>query len=127
MKNLLSSSLLSKNSKIKIYRTVILHVVLCGCETWSLTLREERRLRVFDNSVLRRIFGPERDEITEWRKLHNEELSDLYSSHHIVWMITSRRIMWVERVARMGEKIGVYRVLVLVGNLERKRPLGTKT
>ena len=82
---------------------------------------------MFDNSVLRRIFGPERDEITEWRKLHNEELSDLYSSHHIVWMITSRRIMWVERVARMGEKRGVYRVLVLVGNLERKRPLGTKT
>ena len=72
MQNLLSSSLLSKNIKIKIYRTVILPVVLYGCETWSLTLREERRVRVFENRVLRGIFGPERDEVTgEWRKLHN--------------------------------------------------------
>ena len=76
MQNLLSSSLLSKNLKIKIYRTIILPVVLYGCETRSLTLREERRLRVFDNRVLR-IFGPKRDEVTgEWRKLHNEELND---------------------------------------------------
>ena len=75
---ILSSSLLSKNIKIKIYRTIILPVVLYGCETWSLTLREERRLRVFENRVLRRIFGPKRDEVTrEWRKLHNEELNDL--------------------------------------------------
>ena len=75
MQNLLSSSFLSKNIKIKIYRTVILPVVLCRCETWSLTLREERRLRVFENRVLRRIFGSKRDEVTrEWRKLHNEEL-----------------------------------------------------
>ena len=78
--NLLSSSLLSKKLKIKIYRTIILPVVLYGCETWSLTLREERRLRVFENRVLRRVFGPKRDEVIgEWRKLHNEELSDLYS------------------------------------------------
>ena len=73
-----SSRLLSRNLKIKIYRTIILPVVLYECETWSLTLREERRLRVFENRVLRRVFGPKRDEITEeWRKLHNEELSDL--------------------------------------------------
>jgi len=76
----LSSSLLLKNLKIKRYRTIILPVVLYGCETWSVTLREERRLRVFEIRVLRRIFGPKRDEVTgEWRKLHNEELNDLYS------------------------------------------------
>ena len=80
MQNLLSSSLLSKNLKIKTYRTIILTVVLCGCETWSLTLREERRLRVFENRVRRRIFGPKRGEVTgEWRELHNEKLNDLYS------------------------------------------------
>jgi hypothetical protein len=82
MQNLLSSSLLSKNIKIKIYRYIILPLVLYGCETWFLTLREERRQRVFENSVLSRTFGPKSDEITrEWRKLHNEELNDLYSSH----------------------------------------------
>jgi len=81
VQNLLSSSLLSKNIKIKVYRTVILPVILYGCETWSLTLREERRLRVFGNRVLRRVFGPKRDEVTgEWRKLHNEERNDLYSN-----------------------------------------------
>ena len=74
----MSSSLLSKNIKIKIYRTIILSVVLYGCEKWSLTLREERRLRVFENRLLRRIFGPKRGEVTgEWRKLHSEELNDL--------------------------------------------------
>ena len=78
VQNLLSSSLLSKKLKIKICRTIILPVVLYGCETWSLTLRVERRLRVFENRVFRRVFGPKRDEATEeWRKLHNEELSDL--------------------------------------------------
>ena len=78
MQNLLSSSLLSKKLQIKIYRTIILPVVLCGCETWSLTLREECSLRVFENRVLRRVFGSKRDEVTgEWRKLHNEDLSDL--------------------------------------------------
>ena len=77
MQNRLSSSLLSKKLKIKIYRTIILPVVLYGCETWSLALRDERRLRVFENRVLRRVFGPKKDEVTgEWRKLHNEELSD---------------------------------------------------
>ena len=95
MKNLLSSSLLSKSLKIKIYRTIILPVVLYGCETWSLILREERRLRVFENRVLRRIFGPKRDEVTgEWRKLHNEELNDVYSSPNIFRVINSRRIRW---------------------------------
>jgi len=77
--------LLPKNLKIKINRTIILPVVLYGCETWSLTLREERRLKVFENRVLRRIFGPKRDEITrKWRKLHKEELTDLYCSPKIV-------------------------------------------
>ena len=83
--NLLSSRLLSKNLKIKIYRNIILPVVLYGCETSSLTLREERRLRVFENKVLRRIFGPSRDEVTgDWRRLHNEELNDLYCSPDIL-------------------------------------------
>jgi len=78
VQNLLSSTLLSKNLKIKIYRTTILPVVLYGCETWSLTLREEKKLRVLENMVLRRIFGPRRDEVTgEWRRMHNEWLNDL--------------------------------------------------
>jgi hypothetical protein len=80
VQNLLSSRLLSENLKMRIYKTIILPVILYGCETWSLTLKEEHRLRVFENKVLRRIFGPKRDEVTgEWRKLHNEELRDLYS------------------------------------------------
>ena len=90
MQNLLSSSLLSKNLKIKIYRTVILPVVLYGCETWLLTLREERSLRVYENRVLRRIFGPKRNEVTrEWRKLHHEDLNDMYSSPNIFGVIKS--------------------------------------
>ena len=77
--------------KIKIYRTIILSVVSCGCETWSLTMREERRLRVFEYRVLRGIFGRKRDELTgEWRKLHNEELNDLYCSHNVVWVMKSK-------------------------------------
>ena len=92
------------NLKIKIYRNIILPVVLYGCETWSLTLREERRLRVFDNKVLRRIFGPRRDEVTgEWRRLHNEELIDLYCSLNIVRVIKSGK-KWAGHVARMGER-----------------------
>jgi len=106
--------LLSKNLKIKIHKTIILSVVLYGCETWSLTLREERKLRVFESMVLRRIFGPRRDEVTgEWRRLHNEQLYDLYSS---------RRMRWAGHVARISEERGVYRVLV--GKPEGRRPLG---
>jgi hypothetical protein len=104
--NLLSSRLLSKNSKIKIYRTIILLVVLYGCENWSLTLRDEKKLRVFENIVLR-IFGHRRDEVTgECRRLHNEELNDLYSSPNIVRVIKSRRMRWAGHVARMGEERG---------------------
>ena len=102
---------------------VILPVVLYGCETWALTLREERTLRVFENMVLRRIFGPRRDEVTgQWRRLHNEELNDLYCSPSTVRVIKSRRMRWAGHVARMGEEWGAYRVLV--GKPEGKRPLG---
>ena len=88
---------------IKIYRTIILPVVLYGCETWLLTLREERRLRVFENRVLRRVFGPKRDEVTgEWRKLHNEELSDRYSLLNIVRVVKSRRMRWVVACGTYG-------------------------
>jgi hypothetical protein len=87
----------------------ILRVVLYGCETWSLTLREEQRLRVFENRVLRRILGRKRDEATgEWRRLHNEELNDLYSSLDIIRVIKSRRMRWAGHVARMWEKRGVH-------------------
>jgi len=93
--------------------TTIAPVVLYGCETWSLTLREEHRLRVFDNRVLTGIFGPKRDGVTEeWSKLHNDELNDLYCSSNIVRVIKSRRMKWAGHVARMGERRGVYRVLV---------------
>ena len=123
MQNLLSSSLLSKNIKIKIYRTIISPLVLYGCGTWSLILREECRLRVFENSVLRRIFGPKRGMVTgELGKLHNEELKDLYSSPNIVQAIKSRRMRWAVHVVSMGKRRGVYRVLV--GKPEGKRPLG---
>ena len=98
-------------------------VVLYGCETWSLTLWEDKKLRVFENMVLRRIFGPRRDEVTgEWRRLHNEELNDLYSSPNIVRVIKSRRMRRAGHVVCMGEERGVYRVLV--GKLEGRRPLG---
>ena len=107
VQNLLSSRLLFKNLKIKIYRTIILPVVLYGCETWPLTLRDERKLRVSENMVLRRIFGPRRDEVTgEWRRLHNEELNDLYCSPNIVWVIKSRSMRWAGHVARMGWRGG---------------------
>ena len=101
----------------------IFPVVVCGCQTWSLTLREERRLRVFGNRVLGRIFGLNRDEVTgEWRKLHNEGLNDLYCSPNICRVVKSRRMRWAGHVASMGERRGVYRVLV--GKPEGKRPLG---
>jgi hypothetical protein len=123
VQNLLSSSFLSKTLKINIYRNIILLVVLYGCETWSLTLREERRLRVFENRVLRRVFGPKRDEVTgEWRKLHKEALRDFYSLLNIVQVVKSRRMRWAGHVARMGEGRGVHRVLG--GKPEGNRPLG---
>jgi hypothetical protein len=117
-----SSRLISKNLKIKIYRTVILPVVLYGYETSSLTLREEHRLSVFENRVLRRMFGPKREKDGSWRKLHNDELHSLYSSSNIVRVIKPRRMRWAGQVARMGEGRGVYKVLV--GKPEGKRPLG---
>jgi hypothetical protein len=122
VQNLLSSLLISKNLKIKIYKTVILPVVLYGCETSSLTLREEHRLRVSENRVLRRIFGPKREEDESWRKLYNDKLHSLYSSPNIIMVIKSRRMRWEGHVARMGEGRGVYRILV--GRPEGKRPLG---
>ncbi|KAJ4443790.1 hypothetical protein ANN_05568 [Periplaneta americana] len=113
LEKLLSSSLLSKNLKVRIYETVILPVVLYGCETWTLTLREEHRLRVFENKVLRKIFGAKRDEVAgEWRKLHNTELHALYSSSDIIRNIKSRRLRWAGHVACMGESRNAYRMLV---------------
>jgi hypothetical protein len=113
----------SRKLKVKIYKTIILPVVLYECETWSVTLREEHRLRVFENRVLRGIFGPKRNKVIgEWRKLHNGELRNLYSSPDIIRQIKSRRIRWAGHMARMGEGRNVYRVLV--GKPEGKRPLG---
>jgi hypothetical protein len=118
----LSSRLISKrNLRTEIYRTVILPVVLYGCETWSLILREEHRLKVFVNRMWR-IFGPKREEDGSWRKLHDVELHSLYSSPNIVRVIKSSRIRWAGHVARMGDGSGVYRALV--GRPEGKRPLG---
>jgi hypothetical protein len=115
--------LLSRNVKIKIFKTIILPMVLYGCETWSLTLREQHRLSVFENRVLRRIFGPKRDEVTGgWTKLHNEELHGLYSSPSIARVIKARRMRWVGHVACMGEVVGAYNILV--GRPEGRIPLG---
>ena len=108
-----------KMQRFKIYRTAVLY----GCETLSLTLREERRLRVFENKVIRRIFGPKRDEVTgEWRELHKESVMVSYCPPSIFRVIKSRRMRWAGHVARMGQKRGAYGVLV--GKLERKRPFG---
>ena len=108
-----------KIGKVKL----LLPVVLYGCETWSLTFREEHRLRVFENRVLRRVFWSKGDEVTgEWRKLHNEELSDLYSLPNIVRVVKTRRMRWAGHVARMGQGRGVHRVLV--GKPEGKIPMG---
>jgi hypothetical protein len=102
--------LLSKTLKIKIYRTIILPVDLYRCGTLSLTLKEEGRLRGFENRALKRIVGPMTDEVIgEWRKLHNKELNDLYSSPNIIRVIKSRRMRWAQHVARVGEKRGAYR------------------
>jgi hypothetical protein len=109
--------LLSKNTNIKIYRSIILFV-LYGCETWSVTLREEHRLRVFENRVLRGMFGPKRDEVTgEWRRLHN-----VYSLPVTIRAIKSRRTRWVGHAARMGRKKNVYRDLA--GKPEDRRRRG---
>jgi hypothetical protein len=112
-----------KNLKVRIYKTIILPVVLYVCETWSLTVREEHKLRVFENRVLRKIFGTKRDGVTgELGKLHNEELYNLYTSPSIIRIIKSRRMRWTGHVERMGEKRNVYRLLV--GKPEGKRLLG---
>jgi hypothetical protein len=103
VRNLLSSCLISKNLKIKIHKTVTLPVVLYGYGTWSLTLREEHTLRVFENRVLRNIFGPKQEVAESWRKLHNDELQSLYSSPNIVRVIKSRRIRWAGHVTCMGK------------------------
>jgi hypothetical protein len=115
VQSLLSSRLLSSNVKVKIYKTIILPVVLYGCEIWSITLREEYRLRVFENRVLRIIFGPNGDEVTgKWRKLHNEELhNNLYSSPDIIRQVKSRGMSWAGHVVGMGEDRKVYKVFVL--------------
>jgi hypothetical protein len=108
-----------KNAKIGTYKSIILLVVLYDCETWYLILREEHRLRVFENRVLRRIFGPKRDEVTGgWRQLHNEELRDLYSSPSIIRISKSRRTRLAGHVARIGKKRNAYKLFV------GKRPLG---
>jgi hypothetical protein len=123
LQSILSSRFLSRNVKVKIYKTAILPVVLYGCNTWSLTLREEHRLRVFENRVLRRMFGPKTDEVTgECSKLHNEELHILYSSPNIIRQIKSRRMRRAGHVARMEEERNMYKVFM--GNPEGKRPLG---
>ena len=120
---ILSSQLLYKKLKVNAYKTIILPVVLYGCETLSLTLREEHRLRVFEYEVLREIFGAKRDEITgHWRKLHNAELHVLYFSPNIIGNLKSRRLRWAGHVARMEQFRNAYRVLV--GKPESKRPLG---
>jgi hypothetical protein len=124
VQNLLSSCLISKNLKIKIYKTLILPVVLYGCKIWSLTLREKQGLRVSENRMLR-IFGPKTEVDGSWRKLHNDELRNLYSSLNIVRAIKSRRLRWVGHVACIGEGRGVYRGLV--GKPGGKRPLGRST
>jgi hypothetical protein len=123
VQNLLSSHLVSKKLKIKIYKTVILPVVLCGCEPWSHTLREEHRLRVFENRVLRMMFWPKREEDGSWRKLQNDELHSPHSSPNIVRVIKSRGMRWAGHVSCMWEGRGVYSVLVR--RPEIKRPLET--
>ena len=111
---------LPKKIKIKIYRTIIFPVVVYGCGTWSLTLREEPKLRMFENRVLRRIFGPKRDEVTGSGENYIMR-SLMICTPHPIWFV-SKRMRWAGHVARMGGRRGVYRVLV--GKPEGKRPLG---
>ena len=120
---MLSSILLSKNLKIMMYRIKIVPIVLYGCETWSVIMGEECSLRVFENRVLRRIFGVKKDEVTgELRRLRNERLNVLYCSPNIIQVIKSRRMRWAVHIAHMAERRGVYGVLV--GKPEGERPLG---
>jgi hypothetical protein len=120
------SILLSKNININIYRNVILPVVLYGCETWSLTLREEHRMKVLENRVLRKIFRPKRDEVRwKWRRLRNEMLRYLYFLPNSIRMIRSRGMRWAGHVTRMGGSRGACRALL--GRPERRRPLGRVT
>jgi hypothetical protein len=117
----MNSEIFRQSLKLRYIFFSVNQLLLYGCETWSLTLREERRLRVFENRVLRGIFGPKRDEVIwGWRKLHNEELHNLYCSLSILRIIKSR-MRWAGHVARMGEKRYAYRILV--GKPEGKRPL----
>jgi hypothetical protein len=119
----LSSHLLAINVQIKIHKTIILPFVLYECETVSFTLREEHRLRVFENRVLRRIFGPKRDEVTGgWRKLHSEELHNLYRSPDTTRVIKSRRMRWAGHVTRMWDIKNEYNIFT--GKPEVTRPLG---
>ena len=123
VQNLLWPNLLSKSIKINIYRTIILSFVLYGCETWSVTFREGHRLRVFENRVLRNIFGPKRNDVTAmWIKLQKQELDDLYSSLNIIRVIKSRRLRWTGHVACKGDKTGAY--MNVVGRPEGRRLLG---
>ena len=108
--------------KIKIYKTIVLPVVLYDCEAWSLTLKEERRLRVFESRILRQIFGPKMDENGEWRRLHNEKLHSLYRSPNVFRVIKSRRLRWTGHVARMEEARGALKILTCPP--AGKRPLG---
>jgi hypothetical protein len=114
---------MSQNINIRLWKIIILPVVLYRCETWSLTLREEHRLRVFENRVLRRMFVPKRHAVTgDWRKLHNEELHNFYSSPNIIRLIKSRRVKWAGNVAGMAAKRIAYKILV--AKPEEKTPLG---
>jgi hypothetical protein len=118
--SLLSSRLLTRNTNVKIYKAIILPVVLYG----SLKIREEHRLRVFENRVLRKIFEPKKDEVTgEWRMLHNEELHNFYSSPDIIRQIKSRRMRWTAHVARVGEERKLY-VQGFGGQARRKETTG---
>jgi hypothetical protein len=117
----LSSRLYSKNSTIKIQKSIALPVVFYGHDNWALTLREEHRLRVYENRVLRRTFGTKREEVAGgWRRLHNEELHNLYASPNIIRVIKLRKEKWAEHVARIGEMRNAYNISV--GKSEEKSP-----
>jgi hypothetical protein len=122
VQNFLSSRLRSKNIKVRIYKIVILSAILYGCATFCLTLRDTHRLRLFENRMLRRMCGAKRDEETGgWRKLHNQELHNFYSSTGIIRMIKSRKMRWAGHVTRIGEKR--IACIILVGKPEGRRPL----